>query len=270
VRLVEAQAQRLILEAGAGVGKTATGRPAIYRYAQQLFEHNLLPLIPEHQSAIVQIILPAGQALAERTSNAAFGIVEGLALLGTSGIAKPLSAEEHLETFQAELRQKVQFSPNLVFCIGSNGQQVAERLGWDQQTIVPTGNWIGALLVEAGLHQARSVCLLGYHGKLLKLAGGIFNTSSHLADARLEIIAATVAQTVNDLSIVRSVLACPTADAAYQKLVALGAADVVFNRLADLIRQKAAAYVQKYANNTITVTVILFDRKGDIIASTES
>ena len=51
------------------------------------------------------------------------------------------------------------------------------------------------MLVEAGLHQANSVLLLGYHGKLIKLAGGIFNTSSHIADAKLEIISAAVVET---------------------------------------------------------------------------
>ena len=30
--------------------------------------------------------------------------------------------------------------------------------------------------------------LFGYHGKLIKLAGGIFHTHNHLADARIEIL----------------------------------------------------------------------------------
>ncbi|NET52489.1 MAG: cobalt-precorrin-5B (C(1))-methyltransferase, partial [Merismopedia sp. SIO2A8] len=37
VKLSEYQGQALILEAGAGLGKTTTGKPAIYQYARRLF-----------------------------------------------------------------------------------------------------------------------------------------------------------------------------------------------------------------------------------------
>ena len=36
----------------------------------------------------------------------------------------------------------------------------------------------------------RDLLLLGYHGKLIKLAGGIFHTHHHLADGRLEVLVA--------------------------------------------------------------------------------
>jgi cobalt-precorrin-5B (C1)-methyltransferase len=98
VRLTERQTEPLILEAGVGLGKTAAGEPAIYSYARRLFEANLLPLISIHQTVIVSIILPEGRQLAQRTSNEAFGILEGLSLLGTSGIAQPFSAADHLGT----------------------------------------------------------------------------------------------------------------------------------------------------------------------------
>ncbi|GAA6617288.1 cobalt-precorrin-5B (C(1))-methyltransferase CbiD [Scytonema sp. NUACC26] len=266
VKLSERQSQALILEAGEGLGKTATGVAAIYSYARRLFDANLLPLIPPEQTATVSIILPEGRQLAQRTSNEAFGILEGLALLGTSGISQPLSAADHLEEFRLELQQKVKVCSNLVFCIGSNGMQVAQRLGIPESAIVQTGNWIGALLVEAGIYQASSVLLLGYQGKLIKLAGGIFNTSSHLADAKLEIISAAVVAVGGDLQAVRAVLDAKTADAAYKKLKELGLSELVFGTLAEKISQKATAYVQKYANVDLKVGTILFDRTGEAIA----
>jgi cobalt-precorrin-5B (C1)-methyltransferase len=265
VRLSQRQSQALVLEAGEGLGKTASGEPAIYNYARQLFDANLLPLIPPEQTATVSIILPEGRQLAQRTSNEAFGILEGLALLGTSGISQPLSAAEHLEEFRLSLSDRVKFSPHLVFCIGSNGMQVAQRLGISESAIVQTGNWIGAMLVEAGLTQAKSVLLLGYHGKLIKLAGGIFNTSSHLADAKLEIISAAVIAVSDDLQAVRAVLDAKTADAAYKKLVELGLSELVFETLAEKISHRATVYVQKYANVALKVGTVLFNRQGEII-----
>lgn len=267
VKLSERGAQPpLILVAGEGLGKTASGESAIYSYARRLFDANLLPLIPTNLTATVTIILPEGRQLAQRTSNEAFGILEGLALLGTSGISQPLSAAEHLEEFRQSLQDKVKVCSDLVFCIGSNGMQVAERLGLPQQAIAQTGNWIGALLVEAGLHQANSVLLLGYHGKLIKLAGGIFNTSSHIADAKLEIISAAVVAVGGNIQAVQAVLEAKTADAAQKKLLELGLAESVFRHLSAKISYKAQAYVQKYANASLKVGTILFDRHGDIIS----
>jgi cobalt-precorrin-5B (C1)-methyltransferase len=255
------------LEGGEGIGKTTAGDPAIYRYARRLFEANLLPLIPLEETVTVTIILPEGRQLAQRTSNEAFGILEGLSLLGTRGISQPLSTEQHLAEFRQNLQAKVQEHVHLVFCIGSNGLQVAQRLGIPEDVIVQTGNWIGALLLEAGLRGAESILLLGYQGKLIKLAGGIFNTSSHLADAKLEIISAALVKSGGSLADIKAVLAAKTADAAYKLLLERGFAPIVFQSLASTICQKAEAYVQKYGNVAITVDTLLFDRQGQIIGS---
>lgn len=266
VQLQPRRSQPLILLGGEGIGKTATGEPAIYQYARQLFETNLLPLISPDRTVIVTIVLPEGRQLAQRTSNEAFGVLEGLSLLGTSGISKPLSTEAHLEDLRQILQTKVQTQSHLIFCIGSHGMQVAARLGIPETRIVQTGNWIGALLLEAGLRGARSVLLLGYQGKLVKLAGGIFNTSSHLADAKLEIISAAVVRVGGDRQAVEAVLNAKTADAAYQSLVELNLAEVVFASLATRISQKATAYVQKYGDVPLTIGTVLFDRQGQMIA----
>jgi cobalt-precorrin-5B (C1)-methyltransferase len=262
--------QALILEAGEGLGKTATGEAAIYNYARRLFATNLLPLIPIDKTATVKIILPEGRQLAQRTSNEAFGILEGLSLLGTSGISQPLSAAEHLNELRTDLQTKVKNHPHLVFCLGSNGYSVAQRLGISEDVIVQTGNWLGALLVEAGLYQAKSVLLLGYQGKLIKLAGGIFNTSSHLADAKLEIIAAAVVEVGGDINVVRAVLQSKTADTAYNILIEMGLASRVFDYLVAKISKQANNYVKKYADINLEIGVILFNRQGEIISQQET
>ncbi|MBC6480500.1 MAG: cobalt-precorrin-5B (C(1))-methyltransferase [Hormoscilla sp. GM7CHS1pb] len=262
--------ESLVLEAGEGLGKTTTGQPAIYSYARKLFQSNLLPIVPAERTATVCIIMPEGRQLAKRTSNEAFGIIEGLSLLGTSGISQPLSAADHLEAFRQELQQKVKDESHLVFCLGSNGRQVAQGLPIPETAIVQTGNWIGSLLVEAGWRGAKSVLLIGYQGKLIKLAGGIFNTSSHIADGKLEIISAAVVQTGGGMQAVQGVLNAKTADAAYQELVTLGLAEAVFGYLAEKISQESHDYVQKYANVSIKVGTILFDRQGNIISEDPS
>ncbi len=260
-------AESLILLGGEGLGKNAAGDPAIYRYAKQLFQANLSSLIPDDQTVTITVILPEGRQLAQRTSNAAFGIVDGLSLLGTSGIAKPFSAAEHLTDLRQALRTKAALSPRLVFCIGSNGMQVADRLGIPDRLVVQTGNWIGAMLVEAGLCGVQSVLLLGYQGKLLKLAGGIFNTSSHLADAKREILCAAAIRCGENVAVANDILIAKTADEVYLKLASENRHKAIFEDISNAINENSKRYVKKYADVDLAIDNILCDRQGEIIVS---
>ncbi|MGK7913795.1 MAG: cobalt-precorrin-5B (C(1))-methyltransferase CbiD [Synechococcus sp.] len=269
VRLIPREDSVLVLEAGEGLGQSADGEPAIYRYAKQLFAVNVEPVVPERWTAIVRIILPEGRQLAQRTSNEAFGVLEGLALLGTSGISKPLAATDALRSFRSQLQERAASSQDLVFCIGSNGQRVATGLGIPDGRVIPTANWVGAMLVEAALLDVRSVLLIGYHGKLLKLAGGIFHTSSHIADAKLEILAAEALRVGCNRTLVRSLLDAATADDARLLLAQAGWSDRVFEKLSQRIEDKATSYVQKYSDRPLDIGVILFDRTGELVVQTD-
>ncbi|MGQ9836563.1 MAG: cobalt-precorrin-5B (C(1))-methyltransferase CbiD [Cyanobacteriota bacterium] len=257
---------KLILEAGEGLGRQADGTPAIYTYAKQLFEVNLLPHLPADSQLRVRIILPEGKRLAERTSNAAFGVLEGLALLGTRAEVEPSSSAESLEKARQALQQMLTQHQQLVFCIGSHGHQVALRQGIPAERVLVVANWIGPLLVEAALRGAKRIHLIGYHGKLIKLAGGIFNTSSHVADGRLEILAAALIRCGGTAEQARQVLASATVDAAVSHLSSTGSGPQVMKEVATQILGRTNRYVQKYANCSVELAVTLFDRQGQILA----
>jgi cobalt-precorrin-5B (C1)-methyltransferase len=259
------QGESLVLEAGEGLGKTADGKPAIYKFARDLANINLLPLVRSNTTVRVKFILPEGRSLAERTSNAAFGILEGLALLGTSAISQPLSAADKLVDFRIDLQLKAAHNPDLAFCIGANGYQVALSLGFEPARIVQTSNWIGAMLVEAAILGVAKVTLVGYHGKLLKLAGGIFNTSSHLADGRIEILTAAAVHEGLSLELLQQIQQMPTAEAVQRHLTEHGCAQAIFTYIGQQIHDRAIAYVYKYAERNIEIATVLCDRLGNLV-----
>ncbi|MEB3269846.1 MAG: cobalt-precorrin-5B (C(1))-methyltransferase CbiD [Leptolyngbya sp.] len=253
-------------------GEAPAPQPAIYRYAHQVFRANLLPLIPPDRTLHVTIILPEGRTLATRTSNAAFGVVEGLSLLGTTGISQPLSAPGQLETFRADLRTKAAAGTPLVFCVGENGLDKARHLGIDPTQQVKTANWIGPLLVEAALVGVPSVLLLGYHGKLIKLAGGIFHTHHHVADGRQEILTAIAAVEGLPTAACQALLQASTVEAGLTYLrdhdAAQGTswATQVYQTLVERIDQRAAAYVGHHSDRPLTIGTALFDRQRTLFA----
>ncbi len=261
------------IQGGAGIGfNQATGTAAIYRYAQDLLHHNLSQVLRPGEKITVTIILPEGKALASRTSNPAFGIVEGLSLLGTSGISQALSAPEQLEIFRAELAVKAKSASTLVFCIGENGLDLATKAGIPSHLQVKTANWIGPLLVEAGLQGVQSILLWGYHGKLIKLAGGIFHTHHHLADARQEILTAHCAHLGLTGEILNAVFQAPTIEAAcellkdYETKPGSTWLELVFAEITKKIESRAKSYIYDQAGVNVTVGCVLFNRKRELFA----
>ncbi|MCU0551678.1 MAG: cobalt-precorrin-5B (C(1))-methyltransferase CbiD [Leptolyngbya sp. Prado105] len=256
---------RITIVAGEGIGKTADQQAAIYAYAQQLIQTNLERLLAPNESLRITLILPEGRRLAKRTSNEAFGVVEGLSLLGTSGIAHPLSAPEQLEQFRADLQEKAKKFDTLVFCIGENGLDLAAKLGIDRTRTLKTANWIGSLLVEAGLQQVKSILLFGYHGKLIKLAGGIFHTHHFVADARQEILTAHAAKVGVATSDLQSIFTSPTAEDGLRSLRNLGVDVAVYDSIAQTIETRAEEYIYTHSEAAVEIGVVLFDRSRQIL-----
>lgn len=274
-RLSETSEEKISIQGGEGIGRIA-GEAAIYSYAKRLFIENLKPLLDPNESIQVTIILPEGRQLAKRTSNEAFGVVEGLSLLGTSGISQPLSAPDQLEAFRQDLQQKARQFDCLVFCIGENGLDFAAKLGIDRDRTLKTANWLGSLLVEAGLQQVKSILLFSYHGKLIKLAGGIFHTHHHVADARQEILTAHAAKVGLSVADLQTIFQSATTEDGLKYLKHLDATtsstwvEQVYGSIAQAIDQRSQAYIYTHSEATVQVGSILFDRSRQILITSQN
>ena len=284
------QVEKVALLGGEGVGKQSNrdNLPAIYNYAKQLLQANLAPLLTPEQKIQVTIILPEGRILATRTSNAAFGIVEGLSLLGTTGISQPLSAPGQLDVCLTELRskwgrgdagregQQQSIEPAelpLVFCIGENGLDLAQRMGINRDRIIKTANWLGPLLAEAGGLGVPKLLLFGYHGKLIKLAGGIFHTHHHLADGRLEILSAAAARMGLPAAQLVGLFELETAEDVLKYLREIDTVEgsnwvvQIYGYLTARIDTRSQTYIYSQSQQSVSVGSVLFDRARQVIAT---
>lgn len=266
----------IVIQGGEGIGyDEKTGHTAIYRYAKQLLLANLEQQLQPQDRILITFILPEGKQLATRTSNAAFGIVEGLSLLGTTGISQPLTVPEQLEQYQTLLQQKAQEFDCLVFCIGENGLDFAQKIGIPPKQIVKTANWLGPMLVAASLAGVQSILLLGYHGKLIKLAGGIFHTHHHLADGRLEILTAYAAKVGLPTVDLQRILNHETAEDALQLLRELETitgenwVNRVYKAIATAIDHRSQTYIYTHCEKNVKVGSLMFDRKRKMIITSE-
>ena len=255
----------VVLRPGEGVGVHASsGELCASAFATNLLHDNLAPLLQAGETLQLQLVFPTGERLAQRTSNAAFGVVDGLALIGTCAEVQPSAAPDQLDAARLRLQAVAAARPRqpVVLVLGENGRDLALRCGLPEAALVKVGNWVGPLLVAAAEQGCRQVLLWGYHGKLLKLAGGIFHTHHHLADGRAAVVTAFAAlEGLTGDALVR----LHGANTVEEGLNALRADDPALSarleqRLWLEIEQQAQAYVARHSEQPVQIGAALFDR----------
>ena len=263
----------LQLEAGEGVGVHADSRRlCLSDFARALLEHNLRPLLPPQRGVRLRLIFPSGRRLAERTSNAAFGVVDGLALIGTQAQVQASAAPDQLAAARAELARRAATADgaaDLVLVIGENGLDLAPRLGLPAALLLKAGNWIGPLLVAAAEQGVRRLLLFGYQGKLIKLAGGIFHTHHHLADGRLEVLTCQGVLQGLPAPQLQALATAVSVDEALRGLAAWdgAAAAALRQRVAAAVEQRSRAYLARHGQEHLQVGAVLFDRSRELCAT---
>ena len=254
--------------AGSGVGiKEDTSEICISNFAKEVLYENLLDIIPEGFNLELEIIFPNGAFLAERTSNKSFGVVDGLSIIGTSAETYSSASPDQLEEAKNNLANLIQndFKGEVVFVIGENGLNLAKTYNVNLP-IIKIGNWIGPLLVDAATKKVKTVILFGYHGKLIKLAGGIFHTHNHLADGRIEILVYLAVQEKVPLEIIVELSRLDNLENALLLLERFNKsiANKLFMNLSNTIEKRSLNYVNRYVKTDMVIASIIFDRKRKI------
>ncbi len=262
------QTKLINIVAGSGVGiKENTSEICISNFAKDILNENLLDIVPDGFNLNLEIIFPNGKFLAERTSNRSFGVVDGLSIIGTSAETFSSASPDQLEEARRKLAMLIKndLGGKVVFVIGENGLNLAKNFNV-KLPIVKVGNWIGPLLVDAAIRNFKTVILFGYHGKLIKLAGGIFNTHNHLADARIEILVYLAVKEKLPSEIIFELSNLNTIEDALLLLEKFhqSIAEKLFQNLSNTIEKRSFGYVNRYVKTNMEIASIMFDRRRKI------
>ncbi len=169
---------------GEGVGRVTlpglgipVGEPAINPVPRQMITEAVRELTD--QSLDITISVENGRELAERTFNPRVGVVDGISIIGTSGIVKPLSNDAFIESIGRELQVARAMGCDAVGL--ASGKRGEEALLADEPSlrVIHYGNFIGATLEKAYTLGFRRVVLGIMLGKAVKLAEGHLDTHSH-------------------------------------------------------------------------------------------
>lgn len=258
----------VIITGGEGVGmitkpglQIPVGEYAINPVPRSMIVKNLSEKVPEGKVAKVTISIPEGEKIAKKTMNPKLGIVGGISVLGTTGIARSMSSEAYKNSIVTQIDVALASDVgDLVFVPGNIGEKLAIKdLGVNKEQIIQTGNFVGFMFEEAEKRGITKFTYFGHMGKLIKVAGGIFDTKHAVADGRREIMVSHAALCGVDKQHLQKLFDSKTTDDMMSILDELGVSVEVSNSIAQAIHDRC---MQRFE---LDLNVILVDMEGNYL-----
>lgn len=264
----------LKITGGEGVGKITkdglsvpVGDYAINPVPKKMIEKELKKIFPEC-GVRVKIWIPEGEEIAKKTFNPRLGIIGGISVIGTSGIVEPMSEEAFKESIKLEMKMFIKNNKHrVIFTFGNYGINFCKDKGIKDKNIIKTSNFIGDMLDEALYYGISEILIVGHIGKLIKVAGGIFNTHSKIADCRMEILSAHTGLLGGNKNILKQIMESNTTEEGVEVLQNQKQIDckIVFNEIVEAVKSKC----EKRVYNKIEIEVVMFSQKKGILGMTK-
>ncbi len=268
---------KVVIDGGKGVGRVTkpgldqpVGNAAINRVPREMITKEVLEVCEAADfCGVIKVIIsiPEGEEIAKKTFNPRLGITGGISVIGTSGIVEPMSMQALLDTIKVELRQK-KAEGNICAAVspGNYGLDfMKETYGYNLDKSVKCSNFIGQTIDMAADLGFQSMLLTGNIGKLVKVAGGIMNTHSREADARMEILAAAALREGVSKTALLKILDCVMTDEAVRIIDEEGKLESVMKR----VMEKIMFYLGKRADGKLEIECILYSSKYGELAKSE-
>lgn len=251
----------VVFRAGTGVGMVtrpglalAPGEPAINPVPRAMILAGMAE-VSAGGDWVVEVGVPGGEVLAERTLNGRLGIVGGLSILGTTGVVVPYSCAAWIDTIHRGV--DVARAMGVAHVAGSTGSvseaAVARLHGLADVALLEMGDFAGGMLKYLRGHPVARVSVAGGVAKMTKLAQGRLDLHSKRGSADMAALAALVPG-------VAGVEGANTVAEAFGLCPALG------DRVA-LGAWRTAAAVLK--GSGVELEVVVFDRQGAMVGRAE-
>ncbi len=254
---------------GGGVGmvtkpglQIAQGEPAINPVPRSMIKRAISEVLGDCDGLSVTITVPGGKELARKTFNERLGIVDGISIIGTTGIVRPMS----LDAFKVSLLcgldvAKASGYETIVLVPGSLGEKgFLRHFKISKYQVIQMSNFVGFMLTEAVGRGFKRIILAGHPGKLAKLIRGDFYTHSSKSKPANCLLINIFKNKKMDSRLIDNLTTSSTVE---------GMIDIIkenhklhiFDSVADMIQSAASQYI----STKTKIGSILLDMKKNII-----
>jgi len=264
----------VIFKAGEGVGTVTrpglplpVGEPAINPAPRAMIHANLEAVaarLGARADVVVEISVPGGERMAERTANGRLGILGGLSILGTTGIVIPYSCSAWIHSIHRGV--DVARASGCVHIGAATGEtsEAAIRALYrlPDHALIEMGDFVGGLLKYLRQHPLPRLTIAGGPAKMTKLAEGKMDLHSKRGGVDLEALSARVADAGGAPSLVGAIATANSALHAFELARAMG-----FDLPALIVEGAWAMATRVLAGVPCDLETIVVGRDGRVLAS---
>ncbi len=264
----------ILFRAGEGVGTVTRpglplppGEPAINPAPRAMIHDNLAEVaerLGAGLDAMVEISVPGGERIAERTANGRLGIVGGLSILGTTGVVVPYSCSAWIHSIHRGVDvARASGCPHIGAATGDTSENaIREFYRLPDHALIDMGDFVGGFLKYLRAHPVARVTIAGGPAKMAKLAEGKLDLHSKRGAVDLAALAGLCAQAGAEPALAEAIASANSALHAFE-IAAAGSFDLPA-RVADGAWRTAA---RALAGTPCELEIVIVGRDGRILAS---
>ena len=182
------QTNEIQIDGGEGVGivtKPGLGleinKPAINPVPKKMIDENIRNVGEEvllEKGIRVIISVPKGKELGPKTDNPRIGIMNGISILGTSGIVIPFSTASYAASIRQNLDVSIAMGNDIVvLTTGGRSEDFAKKIvNLPEHCFVQMGDFSGYTIQQCAKKNIKRAYVVGFIGKLAKMAAGVKQT----------------------------------------------------------------------------------------------
>lgn len=238
------------------------GEPAINPVPRKMIAAAVHEAAGEDADIEVEISVPGGAEMAERTLNPRLGILGGISILGTTGIVIPYSCSSWIHSIHRgiDVARAMGFS-HVSGATGNASEIAAQKLhGLHEVQLIDMGDFVGGMLKYVRDHPLPRVTVAGGVAKMTKLAQGMLDVHSSRGMADLEALAAVAEKSGASPDLAARMRGANTVAEAFSLAAAEGVP------LGDAIAAAAWATAAGVLKGTgIELELLVFNREGQMM-----
>lgn len=261
------------IDGGEGVGvvtKPGLGlelnKAAINPVPKKMINENLREIKNKYNfSKGIRIIIsvPRGKELGPKTDNPRIGILNGISILGTSGIVIPFSTASYAASIRQNLDVAIAMGNDIVvLTTGGRSEDFAKKIvDLPEHCFVQMGDFSGYTIQQCARKAIKKAYVVGFIGKLAKMAAGVKQT--HVKGSKVDMnFLADLARKCNaDETTIENIKKANTARHVSEIIIQNNVKGFF-----EEICNETYKHMRKHSEEKVPLDVILFDFDGNILA----
>ena len=265
---------KIIIDGGIGVGRVTKpglgleiGKAAINPTPLKMIKQAIDEIIGQQNNRYglsVTISVPKGEEISKRTDNPRLGIIGGISILGTTGIVIPYSTA----SFAASIRQSIDVSKamgsdSVILTTGGRSEDFARGIFGNSiadHAYIQIGDFIGFSIKQCAIKKIKKAYVIGFIGKLTKMAMGIKQTHVKGSHVDMNFLADLASRCGASNEHIKKIKLANTARHVGELVDQFG-----INIFYDVLCEEVYKHLSKYSPSELQIKIILLDFNGKII-----